>query len=167
MKMISSRGHRVPATVPGCRWFRKAGRRIGERWAGIRSRAAMLAVIAGAAIAGSAACNPFGPGTDRFVVHVDSITMPGAVGVSEVLRARVFGVLGPDLCSRLDRVERGSAPGVLELRFHGEREGGRNCLQQPALLDHVEEVQPPLQDPFTLRVLQPDGSRLERVVRVR
>lgn len=164
---MNSRDHNLPGKRAGHRWFRRVGGRASDQRAGTPSRAAILAVTAGAAIAGSAACNPFEPGPERFVVRVDSIAMPDTVGVSEVLRARVFGVLGPDLCSRLDRVERGRAAGVLELRFHGEREGDRNCLQQPALLDHVEEVPPPLQDPFTLRVLQPDGSRLERVVRVR
>jgi hypothetical protein len=37
----------------------------------------------------------------------------------------------------------------------------------PAVLDHVEHVAPPLEDPFRIRVLQPDGTVLQKVVRVR
>jgi hypothetical protein len=33
-------------------------------------------------------------------------------------------------------------------------------------LEHEERVLPPLQDPFTIKVLQPSGPSLERVVRI-
>lgn len=104
--------------------------------------------------------------TDSFVIRVDSISAPAAIAPADTLTARFFGPIGPDLCSRLVRVEKRSEPGVLELRFHGERDEDGDCPQMPRFLDHEEEILPPLEDPFTIRILQPDGPALERVVRV-
>jgi len=106
--------------------------------------------------------------TEHFVIRVDSISAPETIAAAETLRVRFRGRIGPDLCSRLERVEKGHGPGILEVRFHGERTrpSGTDCLDMLALLEHEEQVPPPLDDPFTIRVLQPDGSRLEKIVRV-
>lgn len=113
------------------------------------------------------ACNVTGVRTDRFVVRVDSISAPDAIAATTPLTIRVWGVLGPDLCSRLDQVERQRSAGSIELRFRGERTGGGNCPQMPAPLRYEETILPPFEDPFTIRVLQPDGTPVEREVRVR
>jgi hypothetical protein len=112
-------------------------------------------------------CGLLDSGTDSFVIRVDSISAPAAIAPADTLTVRFFGGIGPDLCSRLVRVEKRSEPGVLEVRFHGERdEGGGDCLQMVSLLDHEEKILPPLVDPFIIRVLQPEGAPLERVVGV-
>ncbi|MEO6332368.1 MAG: hypothetical protein ABIV11_10340 [Gemmatimonadaceae bacterium] len=135
--------------------------RIGLSYVGT---AAAVFLVLGA----SAGCsNPSGMNTQRFVIAVDSISVPDTIAPSDTLTARFFGKIGPNQCFRLDRVERGRGGGLLELRFHGERNEDGDCLQMPAVLDHVEEVLPPVEDPFRIRVLQPDGSALEKVVRVR
>jgi hypothetical protein len=56
-------------------------------------------------------------------------------------------------------------PDHLEVRFHGVRRGG-DCTQMPVALEHMEIVLPPLDDPFTIRVLQPGVVPLEQAVRV-
>ena len=109
--------------------------------------------------------NPFG-GTEEFVVQIDSITGPASVSSTETLTVRFWGFLGPNLCSVLDHVDRNRTPNALELTFHGEHRGG-TCFHQPAILEHQEEIAPPFGDPFTVRVSQPDGAVLEKVVRVR
>lgn len=117
----------------------------------------------------SAGCsNPTDMDTQRFLIAVDSITVPDTIAPNTTLTAHFSGRIGPNRCYRLDHVDRGRGAGIIELRFHGERkEDADNCLQMPAVLDHVEDVAPPLEDPFTIRVLQPDGTALEKVVRVR
>jgi hypothetical protein len=90
-----------------------------------------------------------------------------AIAPNDTLTARFYGRIGPNGCFRLSRVERGRGPGLLELRFHGERKENGDCLQMPAVLDHIERVPPPVEDPFGIRVLQPDGSALQKIVRVR
>jgi len=104
--------------------------------------------------------------TDSFVIRVDSISAPAAITPADTLSARFFGLVGSDGCSRLERVEKRREGGLLELRFHGTRKGGVDCTQMLVSLDHEERLLPPLPDPFTIRVLQPDGPALERVVRV-
>jgi hypothetical protein len=114
-----------------------------------------------------AACNPFGPNIDEFVIRVDSISAPSTAVSTEPLTVTFHGGIGPDLCSSLKRVERTAGPRLLEVRFHGQRDArGRLCLQQPSILEHEETVAPPLEDPFTIRVLEPDGDTLEKVVRI-
>jgi hypothetical protein len=114
-----------------------------------------------------AACNPFGVETDRFIIAVDSMLAPESVAGEDTLVARFWGRIGPDLCSRLDRVDLGRGSHFITLRFHGVRREEGDCPHMPALLDHRETIPPPLEDPFTIQVLQPDGTSLEREVRVR
>lgn len=101
-----------------------------------------------------------------FVIRVDSISTPASIAPADTLTARFFGPVGSDGCSRLDRVEKRREGGLLELRFHGTRKGGVDCSQMPVSLNHEERLVPALPDPFTIRVLQPDGPALERAVRV-
>lgn len=130
-------------------------------------RGRVLAAALLSSLATLPACNVFGLDTQSFIVPVDSIRVPEAIGAEDTLTARFFGRLGPDLCSRLERVEQRREPGLLEIRFHGERREDGDCPQMPAALDHAETVLPPFEDPFTIRVLQPDAPPLERVVRIR
>jgi hypothetical protein len=126
-----------------------------------------VAVLALVAIFGTSACSsPSDVAATHFIIRVDSIAVPEAVAAGDTLSARIFGRVGPDQCSRVDHVERGRGPGLLTLTFHGRRVEGGDCLHMPAVLDHVEIVAPPLEDPFAIRINQPEGSVLERVVRV-
>jgi hypothetical protein len=121
-----------------------------------------LLVLAGNLTTG---CDILGSGDESFVVRVDSISAPAAVDAGTVLDVQFHGYVGPNGCSSLSRVEKRAAPQLLEIRFHGVRRSG-NCTQMPVSLEHAERTEPPLSDPFTIRVLQPDGATLERVVRV-
>jgi len=113
-------------------------------------------------------CNATGLTTRQFVARVDSISAPDTIAATSTLRFQVWGTLGPDLCSRLESVEKRRFAGGIELRFRGARTSGGNCAQMPAALRYEETITPPIVDPFTIRVLQPDGaSPLERQVRSR
>jgi hypothetical protein len=76
-----------------------------------------------------------------------------------------YGRIGSSGCYRLARVEKQVALGGVEIRFHGERKGG-DCVQVPVALEHEVRVPPPLQHPFTIKVMQPSGPPLEQVVRI-
>ena len=113
-------------------------------------------------------CGILIPYEKHFVVGVTSISAPDTVMVDETVLVLFEGWLGSDLCSRLDRGEKRSEEGLLELRFHGVRRvGGGDCPQQPARLEYGEELAPPWGDPFVIRVLQPDDTVLEKIIRVR
>jgi hypothetical protein len=111
----------------------------------------------------SAGCEPFTP--EDFIVRVSDVAAPETLQPGEPLHVVFFGLIGADQCAQLREVERRVGPDLLEVRFHGRREG-RTCLQTPSQLEHRETVQPPLQDPFTIRVLQPAGPPLVRTVRI-
>lgn len=119
----------------------------------------LLAVM----ISGCDVLNVWGLHTERFVVRVDSIAIPAITTPTDTLIVHFRGGLGSDGCSRLDRVERRRVAGRLELTFHGARKNG-NCIQMPAMMDHVEKIVPPLENPFTIRVTQPSGKPVEKVV---
>lgn len=68
------------------------------------------------------ACGIIENDTVEFVVRVDSITVAGEVLLTQPLTVRFWGRVGPDLCSRVVRVERHRGEGVLEMRFIGERD---------------------------------------------
>lgn len=104
---------------------------------------------------------------EHFVVRVTSISAPDTVMVDDTVLVLFEGSLGSTLCSGLDRVEKRREKGLLELRFHGVRRVGGICLQQPARLEYREELAPPWDDPFIIRVLQPDDTALEKIIRVR
>lgn len=133
---------------------------IGAAW--LATALALLLVLG----TGAGCSSLFGTDAHHFVIGVDSISVPDTIAPNSTLTARFFGGIGPNGCYQLDRVERVRSAGVLELRFHGTSTDGF-CPQVPSYLDHVEEVLPPVEDPFRIRVLQPDGPALEKVVRVR
>ncbi|MGM0668589.1 MAG: hypothetical protein ACQET1_02665 [Gemmatimonadota bacterium] len=147
--------------------MRQAHFRIGPDQAGTRSLTGVLCTLLLTGTLAVAACNPFDIGTERFIIAVDTMSVPESVAAGDTLVARFRGWIGPDLCSRLDRVERDRGPHQITLRFRGARRVEGDCAHMPALLDHAEAIAPPLEDPFTIRVLQPDGTSLEREVRVR
>lgn len=99
-------------------------------------------------------------------MRVDSISAPVSVAAGQSFVIGFSGKVGSDQCSRLARIDRNRSGGALEITFHGERMEGVDCAQMPVLLEHQEAIAPPVQDPFRITVLQPDGNLLERVVRV-
>lgn len=112
------------------------------------------------------ACSSRGIRVEEFAVRVDSLAVPVSVAAQDTLSIRLIGFLGSDQCSRLARVQRERRAGWIELRVIGERESGVDCSALPAPLNHVELVLPPIEGPFTVRVIQPDGTSLVRVVQV-
>jgi hypothetical protein len=111
-------------------------------------------------------CNPPSSANAEFRVHVDSIRAPASIAPAETLSITFFGFIGSNLCSRLARIDKGVGPSVLAITFYGERSDSQDCQQMPALLEHTEHLPPPLEDPFIIRVQQPTGPPLEKVVRV-
>jgi hypothetical protein len=55
---------------------------------------------------------------------------------------------------------------TLRLRFHGRRKNGGKCTLMPVMLQYSERIDPPLNDPFVILVIQPDGPPLVRSVNI-
>lgn len=125
----------------------------------------LILAAAGVLAVMSAGCDWIVSGTEDFTIRVDSISAPAAISTVDTLAVRFFGTVGSSRCHQLERVEKHVDPAGMQLRFHGEWRNGY-CGQMPVSFEHEELVPPPLEGLFTIRVLQPSGPPLERVVRV-
>jgi len=111
-------------------------------------------------------CGILAPSTERFLIRVDSITAPRVVAANDTLSAHFYGKIGPDGCWRLAGTDRQANSAMLDVTFHGEHVRSGECTAMLVALNQVEIVSPPLGNPFTIAVHQPDGSVLRRVVTV-
>ncbi len=113
----------------------------------------------------SLGCGLVDSDTDTFVIRVDSVSAPAAIAPADTITVRFFGSIGPNGCYSLVDAPTTRTPALLEVRFNGKRVDAL-CIQTPIFLDHTQRLVPPFVDPFTIRVLQPDGATLEHIVRV-
>ncbi|MEZ4587166.1 MAG: hypothetical protein R2909_12255 [Gemmatimonadales bacterium] len=121
----------------------------------------------GLAVAAASACGLFGPTSDDFVIAVDSIGGPLAVSAAVAFDQRLYGMVGPNGCYSLREVRMTRSPASAEVTVVGRRRNGAVCTQEPVYLGGVAvTIVPPVMDPFTLRVRQPDGSTLTKTIRV-
>ncbi|MEP7381584.1 MAG: hypothetical protein ABI910_07850 [Gemmatimonadota bacterium] len=104
----------------------------------------------------------------QFVVRVDSIGLPATASGNTAFDVRLYGAVGPNLCFRVQSVRAQEDSTHLDITVFGaKRDSGGDCLQMPASLDgRPVTVAPPIRDPFTVRVHQPDGSVLSQSLRV-
>lgn len=134
--------------------------------ASLRRKARWALVVLPSSLLALTGCYVFGPGVDRFVIHVESISAPDSIGGDDVLVVRFQGMIGPTLCYQFERVDSEVSASRLVIQFRGTEQKGRPCFLDPAHLDHEVQLPPPLEDPFTIRVLQPSGPALEKIVRI-
>lgn len=125
-----------------------------------------LLIFAGAFAA--AGCDFLGPEVDEFVIQVDSVQAPGAVSGGAPFEVRFYGFVGPDGCYsfkdfRVSRTQ--NAADVTVIGQHHQR-SGIACADALVFLDgRPLTIEPPVSDPFTLRVRQPNGTVLTVTVR--
>lgn len=120
-----------------------------------------IAVVAAAIVTGCESGAAY-----EFTVPIDSVRAPQAVARGDTLRVRVWGGVGRDQCSRLKRIVRTRGAGNLSLQFVGERREDGDCLLAPVFLDHLETIAPPHTGAILIRVVQPNGGELSRLVQV-
>lgn len=110
------------------------------------------------------ACGPMASEAREFAVHIDSVTAPAAVSGDAAFQLQFYGPVGPNGCYRFKsfRVTRTSADA--DVTTVGERVGG-TCVQMPVYLSAEPlTIAPPVSAPFTVRIHQPDGTILTRVI---
>jgi hypothetical protein len=119
------------------------------------------------ALVAFAGCGVLSPDRREFVIRIDSIGGPSAVSRSTSFQQSFYGFVGSDGCYRFKefRVTRG-ATGA-DITVVGEHlTGGGACTQAVVFLrGEPLTIDQPISDPFTLRVHQPDGAVLTRVIR--
>lgn len=106
-----------------------------------------------------------GPDHEDFVVRVDSLQVVSAGSATDSLRIRLFGVVGPDGCHALQRIDADAVTEMLEITVYGRRKvGDATCTQLEVRLDEIVSAPPPWVPPFSIIVHQPDGSTLRHEV---
>lgn len=104
-----------------------------------------------------------GVDTRDYRIRVDSIAAPARASAGDTLRFVLHGTVGPDGCHKLERIDEYRSLNSVELVVWGqEKTGNVGCTLAVIELHHAYAVAPPLGDPFSIIVLQPDGSRLVR-----
>ena len=104
----------------------------------------------------------------EFVIGVDSISGPTAVSGGAPFELRLWGTIGPDECHSLIAVRTTRADARLDVTAIGQsftRGGGLCRPLRQEMRGAVLRVDPPVPDPFTVIVHQPDGSTLTRTIR--
>jgi len=129
---------------------------------------ASIAALLGAQVALASCSWITGADDDRYRVRVDSISAPTSIRPTDTLRVVLYGDVGRDGCYEFDRIEARRFASSVELTVCGAYVGGPEvaCVQIVTKLHESYAIPPPLSNPFTVAVRQPDGSRLEREVRV-
>ena len=120
-----------------------------------------------AASVGISGCGLLGPEDRDFVIQVDTIDGPTSVPANTAIQQFFNGFVGPNGCHQFKdfRVER-NATGA-DITVLGVHTGGSLCTDALVYLDgKALTLNPPISDPFTLRVHQRDGGILTKIIRV-
>jgi hypothetical protein len=126
----------------------------------------LLSGIPFAVAVGFAACDVFPSEPREFVIHIDSIGAPRAVSGGGAFQLFFFGPVGPNACYRFKTFWMTRTSSGADITTIGESVTG-TCAQLPGYLTGEPiTIAPPVSDPFTVRVHQPNGSVLARIIRV-
>lgn len=96
-----------------------------------------------------------------FIIRVDSVTTVGTVSRSAPLQLRFWGPIG-NSCDGFREIVATRNGATLEVTVMGQHLTNATCADVLVSLgpDAVYVVNPPIQDPFTVRVRRPDGTAL-------
>ena len=128
----------------------------------------MTRVVLAAATIALTACGLLGPERREFVIHVDSIGGPTTVSGSASFQQLFYGFVGSDGCYSFTEFRMTRTSTEADVTVVGEHAtGGGDCTTAIVTLDGEPlTIDPPVSGPFTLRVHQPDGTVLTRVIQV-
>ena len=123
----------------------------------------LLTTLTGVVVAG---CDSlFGPDRREFVIAIDSISAPGAVSGGAPWQVLFYGPIGPNTCHSFKEFKVMRSASSADVTVIGQSVDG-TCGQMPQFLDGMAlTIEPPVSDPFTLRVHQPNRSVLPTLVR--
>ena len=135
---------------------RRMARRLGTLFT--MCATALALVLAG--------CGIVNPDAKEFTIKIDSITGPTTIAPNATLTQLLYGAVGSDGCSSFSSIRIEATTTGADVTAIGVRKRG-SCIQVPVYLTALPVTfSPPLRDPFVLRVFNPDGTTLTRVIRV-
>jgi hypothetical protein len=117
---------------------------------------------------GISGCGLLGPEQREFVIQVDSVAGPTSVPANAAFKQFFHGFVGSDGCYEFKRfsVTRSSTSAAVTV-VGQQMTGGGDCTTAVVYLNgEALTIDPPISDPFTLRVHQRDGGLLTKIIRV-
>lgn len=121
-----------------------------------------------------AGCSLFSPedydSSYFFIAEVTNIDAPESFSYGDPLSIQIGGYLGPNLCYKLDWIDKVRSPNRLDITVQGVYDSGGHgyCFTAVSGFDQTIVIPPPKLSPeFTIVVHQPDGSTLEHTVTVK
>jgi hypothetical protein len=132
-----------------------------------RNAARLLTCILATAPAASSGCGLLGPDSQEFVIQIDSIGGPSAAPVNAAFQQFFYGFVGPDGCHRFKEFKLTRNATGADITVIGTQvTGGGDCTDLVVYLrGEPLTIDPPISDPFTVRVHQRDGTVLTRIIR--
>ena len=125
-------------------------------------RLVTLALLAGSV--GVVGCQ-LGDPIVRFQITVDSITVtPAQIEDGSKLQATFHGLIGPDKCWMFTHAEPIRTADYYEVRIFGQHVVRDDCPQAESRLAFITDILQPINDPFRITAIQPDGSKLNRIM---
>ena len=122
-----------------------------------------ILITAAAAIAG---CDAFAPERRDFVIRIDSISTPSTVAGGASFQMRFYGPVGPNTCHRFKEFRVTRTTEAVDITVLGESVDGL-CPQMPVALDGESlTIVAPVTGLLTVRIHQPNGVVLTRIIRV-
>ena len=133
----------------------------------------LCAVIAGGGATCSAASDvapsPSAPETptDTLLATVDTVQAPARLATTDTLRLRLRGMVGPNGCYSLVRIEKDRTPERVILRPIVRHSGQSMCTMAVVSLDETIALAPPFRKgQFRIVVPQTDRPKVRRTIQV-
>lgn len=126
------------------------------------------ATLLAAVCVGISGCGLLGPERRSYVIQVDSIAGPTSVPANVAFVQFFHGFVGPDGCHVFKEFMVTRSPTSADVTVVGEEvTGGGDCTTALVFLDgKALTINPPIDDPFTIRVHQRDGRLLTKIIKV-
>lgn len=104
---------------------------------------------------------------DTLLATVDTVQAPARLAPTDTLRLRLQGMVGPNGCYSLVRIEEERSPGRVVLRPIVRHSGQDMCTMAIVSLDETVTLEPPFREgPLRVVVPQTDRATVRRTVRV-
>jgi hypothetical protein len=132
-------------------------------------RTAVLAGLAACAVAGSGCFSSTGPDVSRkFLIHVEEMVAPAEADPGETIALGFYGTIGTDLCHEFDRFVVTRSGSRYTVQVWGRHTGDTVCATAVAELNGVAyRLPPPHTGDVHVSVVRPDGTTLEKTIRIR
>jgi len=129
-------------------------------------RILLAAAILGCGLTG--ACGVIDPAPTEFMIKADSIVGPNAVSGGASFTQTIYGYVGPSGCFRFKEFRMSQTQHLVDVTIIGYRNDGPDvvCTASLEFMQQTLTVSPPMSNPLTISIRQPDGTVLTKTISI-